>query len=257
MRRPAHRQHEASRRLGGEAGLRVPRHTAPVTALPWPAVTIRVVLGEDNALLRESIGRVLDMESDITLLGSGRDFDSVLALVDSEGPDVLVTDIRMPPTSTDEGIRLAAEARRRHPGIGVVVLSQHAHPAYAMALLEEGSAGRAYLLKERVGDVDELLRAIREVAAGRSMIDPEIVDLLVGGGRSSGRELDRLTPREREVLAEMATGKNNAAIARTLVLSEGAVEKHINSIFTKLGVTFEPETNRRVMAVLRWLSSGT
>lgn len=218
-------------------------------------MTIRVVLGEDNALLRESIGRVLDMESDMTLLGSGHDYDSVLALVEAERPDVLVTDIRMPPTSTDEGIRLAAEVRRGQPGIGVVVLSQHANPTYAMALLEDGSAGRAYLLKERVGDVDELLRAVREVAAGRSVIDPEIVDLLVSGGRSSGTELDRLTPREREVLAEMATGKNNAAIARTLVLSDGAVEKHINSIFTKLDVTFEADANRRVTAVLRWLSS--
>ena len=218
-------------------------------------VTVRVVLGEDNALLRESIGRVLNMESDMTLLGSGCDYDSVLALVEAERPDVLVTDIRMPPTSTDEGIRLAAEVRRRQAGIGVVVLSQHANPAYAMALLEDGSAGRAYLLKERVGNVDELLRAIREVAAGRSVIDPEIVDLLVSGGRSSGTELDRLTPREREVLAEMATGKNNAAIARILVLREGAVEKHINSIFTKLDVTFEADANRRVMAVLRWLSS--
>ena len=206
---------------------------------------------------RESIGRVLDMESDMTLLGSGQDYDSVLALVEAEQPDVLLTDIRMPPTSTDEGIRLAVEVRRRQPGIGVVVLSQHANPTYAMALLGDGSAGRAYLLKERVSDVDELLRAIREVAAGRSIIDPEVVDLLVAGGRSAGSALDRLTPRDREVLAEMATGKNNAAIARALVLSEGAVEKHINSIFTKLDVTFEADANRRVMAVLRWLSPGS
>lgn len=218
-------------------------------------MAISVVLGEDNALLRESIARVLALEDDLELLGAGDDYDSVLALVEAARPDVLVTDIRMPPTATDEGIRLAREVRARHPGIGVVVLSQHANPAYAMALLEDGSAGRAYLLKERVGDIDELLHAIREVAAGRSVIDPEIVDLLVVSGRSTGSDLDRLTPREREVLAEMASGKNNAAIARSLVLSEGAVEKHINSIFTKLDLSFEPDTNRRVMAVLRWLSA--
>lgn len=219
-------------------------------------MAIRVVLGEDNALLRESIARVLATEDDIELLGAGDDYDSVLALVTGERPDVLVTDIRMPPTSTDEGIRLAGEVRHRHPGTGVVVLSQHANPMYAMTLLDDGSAGRAYLLKERVGDIDELLHAIREVAAGRSVIDPEIVDLLVSGGRTSGGDIGRLTAREREVLAEMASGKNNGAIARSLVLSEGAVEKHINSIFSKLGVNFEQDANRRVTAVLRWLAEA-
>jgi DNA-binding NarL/FixJ family response regulator len=217
-------------------------------------MAIRVALGEDNALLRDSIGRVIATEDGMDLVGTAEDYDSVLSLVERERPDVLVTDIRMPPSNTDEGIRVAAELRRRQPGVGVVVLSQHAHPAYAMSLLEQGSAGRAYLLKERVGEIDELLHAIREVVAGRSMIDPEIVDLLVTGGRAPASALERLTPREREVLAEMASGKNNAAIARTLVLSDGAVEKHINSVFLKLGVTFEPDGNRRVMAVLRWLS---
>ena len=217
-------------------------------------MAVRVALGEDNALLRDSIGRVIATEDGMDLVGSAEDYDSVLSLVERERPDVLVTDIRMPPSNTDEGIRIAAEMRRRQPGVGVVVLSQHAHPAYAMALLEQGSAGRAYLLKERVGEIDELLQAIREVAAGRSMIDPEIVDLLVTGGRAPTSTLERLTPREREVLAEMASGKNNSAIARTLVLSDGAVEKHINSVFLKLGVTFEQDGNRRVMAVLRWLS---
>lgn len=217
-------------------------------------MAIRVALGEDNALLRDSIGRVIATEDGMDLVGTAEDYDSVLSLVERERPDVLVTDIRMPPSNTDEGIRVAAELRRRQPGVGVVVLSQHAHPAYAMSLLEQGSAGRAYLLKERVGEIDELLHAIREVVAGRSMIDPEIVDLLVTGGRAPASALERLTPREREVLAEMASGKNNAAIARALVLSDGAVEKHINSVFLKLGVTFEPDGNRRVMAVLRWLS---
>jgi DNA-binding NarL/FixJ family response regulator len=217
-------------------------------------MAIRVALGEDNALLRDSIGRVIATEDGMDLVGTAEDYDSVLSLVERERPDVLVTDIRMPPSNTDEGIRVAAELRRRQPLVGVVVLSQHAHPAYAMALLEQGSAARAYLLKERVGEIDELLHAIREVSAGRSMIDPEIVDLLVTGGRAPASALERLTPREREVLAEMASGKNNAAIARTLVLSDGAVEKHINSVFLKLGVTFEQDSNRRVMAVLRWLS---
>lgn len=217
-------------------------------------MAIRVALGEDNALLRDSIGRVIATEDGMDLVGTAEDYDSVLSLVERERPDVLVTDIRMPPSNTDEGIRVAAELRRRQPGVGVVVLSQHAHPAYAMSLLEQGSAGRAYLLKERVGEIDELLHAIREVVAGRSMIDPEIVDLLVTGGRAPASALERLSPRERQVLAEMASGKNNAAIARTLVLSDGAVEKHINSVFLKLGVTFEPDGNRRVMAVLRWLS---
>jgi DNA-binding NarL/FixJ family response regulator len=179
----------------------------------------------------------------------------LLELVEREQPDVVVTDIRMPPTGTDEGIRAAAELRERHPGIGVVVLSQYAEPSYALALLGEGAAGRAYLLKERVSDVEEVARAIREVAAGRSVIDPTVVEALVSAsGRRRKSAMDHLTPREREVLEQMATGRTNAAIAAELVLSERAVEKHTNAIFVKLGLSEERDVNRRVAAVLVYLA---
>ena len=168
----------------------------------------------------------------------------------------MLTDIRMPPTGTDEGVRAANCLREKHPDIGVVMLSQYAEPAYTLALLEHGSAGRAYLLKERVSDVDQLLRAIREVADGGSVIDPKIVEGLVEA-RSRRRDspLEHLTPREREVLAEMAQGRNNAGIAATLGLSERAVEKHINSLFSKLALSEETDGHRRVKAVLVYLSA--
>jgi DNA-binding NarL/FixJ family response regulator len=162
----------------------------------------------------------------------------------------------MPPTGTDEGIRLANHLRTARPHMGVVVLSQHAEPAYALALLEAGSAGRAYLLKERVADVDDLLAAIREVSTGGSVVDPKVVEALVSANRRPTSDVDRLTPRELEVLGEMAQGKSNAAIAAALVLSERAVEKHTNSIFSKLGLTEEPDVNRRVKAVLLYLHQG-
>jgi len=168
---------------------------------------------------------------------------------------VVVTDIRMPPSGTDEGIQAAAWIREHHPAVGVVVLSQFTAPAYAVALLEHGSAGRAYLLKERVGGADELARAIRAVAQGGSVIDPLVVDELVrvrGRERQSG--LSSLTPRESEILAEMAQGKSNSAIAATLFVTERAVEKHTNSIFMKLGLSEEKDVNRRVKAVLVFLS---
>ncbi|HEU4841166.1 MAG TPA: response regulator transcription factor [Ilumatobacteraceae bacterium] len=212
---------------------------------------ITVVLGEDHALLRAGLATLLGDADDIDLLGVGEDLPSLTALIDEHDPDVVVTDIRMPPTGTDEGITLAARLRRERPTTGVVVLSQHDDPAYALALLDGGSEGRAYLLKERVGQVGELLHAVREVAGGGSVIDPKIVEGLVAASRrTTPSDLDRLTPREREVLAEMATGKSNAAIAATLVLSERAIEKHTNSIFSKLGLTEEPDVNRRVKAVL-------
>lgn len=218
---------------------------------------MRVVLAEDNALLREGLARLVERADDLSLVGVAGTYDEALELVSSAGADVLVTDIRMPPTGTDEGIRLAAELRASHPAVGVVVLSQHAEPAYALALLEGGSSGRAYLLKERVAEVDELLGAIRSVAAGGSVVDPAVVEVLVSAGRPAAQtDLDRLTPREREVLGEMAQGKSNAAIAATLVLSERAVEKHTNSIFSKLGLTEEPDVNRRVKAVLLYLHGG-
>ena len=170
---------------------------------------------------------------------------------------MVVTDIRMPPTGTDEGIRAADELRERHPDVGVVVLSQYAEPAYALEFLDGGSRGRAYLLKERVSDIGQLAAAIREVANGGSVIDPVVVDALVAArSRAADSPLRRLTPRETEILAEMAQGKNNAAVAASLVLSERAVEKHINSIFSKLALSAEPDVHRRVKAVLLFLAEN-
>jgi len=215
---------------------------------------IRVVLAEDNVLLREGVSRLLDAQEDLDLVGLAGDLPGLLDLIEREKPDVVITDIRMPPTGTDEGIQAAAALRSLHPEAGVVVLSQYAEPAYALALLAEGSEGRAYLLKERVSEVDELLTAVREVAAGGSVIDSKVVESLVAGRRGPTSDLARLTPRESEVLGEMAQGKSNAAIAASLVLSERAVEKHTNSIFSKLGLSEERDVNRRVKAVLLYLS---
>ncbi|HEV3364602.1 MAG TPA: response regulator transcription factor [Acidimicrobiia bacterium] len=218
---------------------------------------LRVVLAEDNALLRDGMARLIQSQPDLELAGLAADLPGLVDLIDRERPEVVVTDIRMPPTSRDEGIRAANQLRETSPGTGVVVLSQYANPEYALALLEQGSSGRAYLLKERVTDVEELLRAIREVARGGAVIDPAVVELLVSAhGRRPTSGLDLLTPREREVLAEMAQGKNNAAIAAALVLSERAVEKHANSIFSKLGLAEERDLNRRVKAVLVYLAEG-
>jgi DNA-binding NarL/FixJ family response regulator len=215
-----------------------------------------VALAEDNVLLREGMSRLVAANEDFELAGVAGDLPQLLALVKEREPDVVVTDIRMPPTGTDEGIKAAAWIREHFPRTGVVVLSQYVAPGYALALLEHGSAGRAYLLKERVGSVDELARAIRAVAAGGSVIDPQVVDELVrarSAQRSSGLSL--LTARETEILAEMAQGKSNSAIAATLFVTERAVEKHTNSIFAKLGLSEERDVNRRVKAVLVYLSS--
>lgn len=216
---------------------------------------IRVVVGEDNYLVREGVVRLLETCDGVEVAGACGDFDTLLAMVDAQGPDVVVTDIRMPPTGIDEGIRAANELRERHPDVGVVVLSQFVEPGYALALLEHGSGRRAYLLKERVSDVDQLVRAVREVASGGSVIDPRVVEVLVEA-RSRRRDsaLVHLTPREREVLGEMAQGRNNAGVAATLGLSERAVEKHINAVFSKLGLSEEPEVHRRVKAVLLYLA---
>jgi DNA-binding NarL/FixJ family response regulator len=218
--------------------------------------TVRVALAEDNVLLREGMSRLVAANEDFELAGVAGDLPQLVALVKEREPDVVVTDIRMPPTGTDEGIKAAAWLREHFPRTGVVVLSQYVAPGYALALLEHGSAGRAYLLKERVGSVDELARAIRAVAAGGSVIDPQVVDELVrarSAQRSSGLSL--LTARETQILAEMAQGKSNAAIAATLFVTERAVEKHTNSIFAKLGLSEERDVNRRVKAVLVYLSS--
>ena len=216
---------------------------------------IRVVLAEDHVLLREGISRLVSATDDLELVGTAGDLPELLAVVEREHPDVVVTDIRMPPTGTDEGIQAAAWARQHHPSAGVVVLSQYVAPGYALALLEHGSAGRAYLLKERIGSVDELARAIRTVAGGGSVIDPMVVDELVRSRvQDSQPGLASLTPRELEILAEMAQGKSNSAIATALFVTERAVEKHTNSIFAKLGLSEERDVNRRVKAVLVYLS---
>jgi DNA-binding NarL/FixJ family response regulator len=218
-------------------------------------VPIRVILAEDSYLVREGVARLLATIDEIELVAGVEDYDGLLAAVDEHSPDVVLTDIRMPPTGTDEGIRAANELRARHPDIGVVVLSQYADPEYAIALLDHGSNGRAYLLKERVSDVDQLLHAITEVSRGGSVIDPRVVEALVEArSRREQSPLEHLTPREREVLAEMAQGRNNAGVAAALALSERAVEKHINSVFAKLALAEEPDVHRRVKAVLLYLT---
>jgi DNA-binding NarL/FixJ family response regulator len=218
-------------------------------------VPIKVVLAEDSYLVREGVRRLLEHEPDIDLVGVCEDYDSLLEAIAGTEPDVLLTDIRMPPTGTDEGVRAAERLRRLRPDAGVVLLSQFADPAYALAFLEGGTEGRAYLLKERVADLDQLLAAIREVARGGSVIDPKVVEALVAArSRNAQSPLARLTPREREVLALLAEGRSNAAVADGLVLSERAVEKHINSIFAKLGLPEARDAHRRVKAVLLFLA---
>jgi DNA-binding NarL/FixJ family response regulator len=218
---------------------------------------IRVVLAEDHVLLREGMSRLVAASEDLELAGVAGDLPELLAVVREQVPDVVVTDIRMPPTGTSEGIQAAAWIREHYPATGVVVLTQYAAPGYAVALLEHGSAGRAYLLKERVGSVDELARAIRAVAAGGSVIDPLVVDELVRARHAERQTgLATLTPRESEILAEMAQGKSNAAVAVSLSVTERAVEKHTNSIFAKLGLSEEKDVNRRVKAVLLFLSQA-
>jgi DNA-binding NarL/FixJ family response regulator len=216
-------------------------------------VAIRVAIAEDNLLVREGLERLLGLQPDVEVVASCGDLDALYAAVDSATPDVLVTDIRMPPSHTDEGIGAALELRERRPELGVVVLSQFADPAYALALLEGGSERRAYLLKDRVDDVEQLLGAVRTVAAGGSVVDPKVVEALVSSRAAGSSPLDELTPRELDVMREMAQGKNNAAIAETLVLSERSVEKYVHAIFAKLGIAWEANINRRVMAVLLYL----
>ena len=223
--------------------------------LCFGALPIRVVLAEDNYLVREGVRRLLEAEADVDVVRTCENVDSLMTAIGAEEPDVVLTDIRMPPTSSDEGIRVANELRDTHPGIGVVVLSQFLDPQYALALLDRGADGRAYLLKERVRDAAELVNAIREVAAGGSFIDAKVVEALVAARlRAERSPLEELTARERQVLGEMAQGKSNAAIAQSLVITERSVEKLIHSIFLKLGLTWMPDVNRRVKAVLVYLS---
>ena len=218
-------------------------------------MAIRVALAEDNLLLRAGVERLLDAESDVQVVATCGDLDGLLAVIDTEQPDVVLTDIRMPPTGTDEGIRAAARLRTTHPWLGVVVLSQYDDPSYAISLLEGGSSGRAYLLKERVSEPEQLVATIRAVARGGSVINPQIVEALVSARlRTANSPLADLTAREREVLAEMAKGKNNTAIADALTLTTRAVERHINSLFAKLPLDDQPDVDRRVKAVLLFLA---
>ena len=220
-------------------------------------MAIRVVVADDHHLLREGIRRLLETRPEVDVVATCGDLESLLAAVEVEQPDVVVTDIRMPPDGGDEGIQAAARLRETNPETGVVVLSQYAEPGYALALFESGTARRAYLLKERVEDVDQLVSAIRTVADGGSVIDPKVVDGLVAAkARAKESPLLELTPRERDVLREMAEGKNNAAIAAALVLTERSVEKVIHSIFLKLGITWESSTHKRVKAVILYLAEG-
>lgn len=214
---------------------------------------LRVVVAEDNLLVREGLRAMLSDADGIDVVAVCERYEDLMAAVEQHVPDVVLTDIRMPPTGTDEGVRAAAAIRASQPQIGVVVLSQYDDPEFALALLGDGSRGRGYLLKERMSDPSQLVSAVREVARGGSVIDPKVVDALVRA-RSGRSVTSLLTPRERVVLAEMATGKDNQAIAAALVLTVRAVEKNINAIFSKLGLAQETEVHKRVKAVLLHLA---
>ncbi len=215
------------------------------------------MLAEDHYLVREGLRRLLETDPDLEVAAVCSDLDSLLASVDSERPDVVVTDIRMPPGGMDEGIRAAERLRDTHPDVGVVVLSQYAQPTYALALFENGTARRAYLLKERVENLEQLVAAIRTVAEGGSVVDPKVVEgLMAERKRVEQSPLDELTPRELDVLREMAEGKNNAGIAESLFLTERSVEKVIHSIFLKLGLAWEESVHKRVKAVIVYLAES-
>lgn len=219
-------------------------------------MTIRLVVADDDLLVRAGIVAVLGTIDGLDVVGEAATLPELEAVVLDVAPDVVVTDIRMPPTLTDEGVRAARWLRGLVPPVGVVVLSQHAEPEFVLAVFENGNEGIAYLLKENVGDRDELARAVKAVAAGGSSVDPQIVSVLVESRHARQRGVEGLTQREGEVLALIAEGWNNAAIGERLVLSDRAVAKHINSIFAKLHLGEEPEVHRRVRAVLAWLAAS-
>ncbi|MBW3590041.1 MAG: response regulator transcription factor [Actinobacteria bacterium] len=217
-------------------------------------MALRVIFAEDNYLVREGTTALFRETEDVELVETVGDLPGLLAAVEKHKPDAVLTDIRMPPTHTTEGIDAANQIRIKYPKIGVLVLSQYVEVDYAHELLKEGAGGRGYLLKERIADIDELVRALREVSEGGSVLDPKVVESLVARRQGlADSPLARLTEREREVLEQMAQGKNNAAVAEALFLSERAVEKHINSLFQKLDLSEEPLVHRRVMAVLKFL----
>ncbi len=222
------------------------------------AERLRVVIAEDNYLVREGTRRLLEDSGEVDVLASVNNAEELLQAVDGLRPDAVLTDIRMPPGHQVEGIEAAHAIRKRHPGIGVVVLSQHSDAAYAIQLLKDGTDGLGYLLKTRVGELDELLHALREVAAGRSVVDAAVVERLVDyRSRQTESPLRMLSERERDVLREMAEGKSNSAIAGDLHVSESSVEKYVNSIFSKLGLSEERLLSRRVAAVLAYLRAAT
>jgi DNA-binding NarL/FixJ family response regulator len=217
---------------------------------------LRVVFAEDNFLVRQGTAALLSEVDEIDLVGLVGDPNSLLKAVRELKPDAVMTDIRMPPTHTTEGIDAARRIRAEHPQVGVLVLSQYVEDDYAYELLRDGVAGLGYLLKERIAQVDDLVRALQDVCRGGSALDPLVVEgLLERRTREARSPLHDLSDRERDVLREMATGKSNAAVARTLYLSERAIEKHINALFTKLGIAAEPDMNRRVLAVLAYLEA--
>jgi DNA-binding NarL/FixJ family response regulator len=218
-------------------------------------VAIRVALADDSLIVREGIEQLLDSQPDVEVVATCADPRELTEAIQTARPEVVLTDIRMPPSNTDEGIQIAHQLRETHPDVGVVVLSQFADPTYALALLDGGSDGRAYLLKERVRDRGQLMAAIKAVAQGGSVIDPKIVEGLVAARAQAERSpLSELTQREREVLAEIAQGKSNTAIAESLVLTKRAVEKHINSIFLKLNLSDAEDVSKRVKATLMFLA---
>ena len=215
---------------------------------------MRVILADDSMILREGLARLLD-EAGFDVVGLAADGDQLLALVDTHRPDVAIVDIRMPPTHTDEGLRAARAIRERWPEVGILVLSQFARPSYAFELLEAGTEGVGYMLKDRVSDLETLADGVRRVAAGGSVLDPSVVGQLVGRPRRDD-PLEELTEREREVLALMAEGRTNRAIAEELVITEHTVEKHVTSVMGKLRIPASADDHRRVLAVLTFLDSG-
>jgi len=231
----------------------LPGEFPPLRNVREHAPGLRAVIADDSILLREGLARLLE-DAEIDVVGQARDADELMLKVRSYHPDVAIVDIRMPPTQTDEGIRAAREIRDRHPETGVLVLSQHVAHTYAVELLADSAEGLGYLLKDRIADVEEFTAAVRRVAEGGSALDPLVVAELVGRNRGDD-PIERLSPREREVLELMAEGRTNAAIGRRLFISPRAVEKHVTSIFTKLRLPAAPEDHRRVLAVLRFLDS--
>jgi DNA-binding NarL/FixJ family response regulator len=225
----------------------------PADERPAKGLAMRVVIADDSVLLREGIAKLLE-EAGFEVAGQSSTADDLLLKVRSYKPDVAIIDIRMPPTHTDEGLRAAKEIRERHPDVGVLVLSQYVEAGYAMELLQGSAEGVGYLLKDRVADVGEFADAVRRVGEGGSALDPTVVSRLVGRRRGDD-PLDALTPREREVLELMAEGRSNQAIAEKLVVTARAVEKHVTSIFTKLGLPASSEDHRRVLAVITFLNA--